>query len=128
MGLQFKPLPVEEHRARWPLALDRLFNLDTLRDDQPRPGLCRANVFDFEGGLRLIASREALWGHTALHASASFPCRMLRGGPLEPVSRQDYEAAWKALEGVSGRHDWRLAGVIAGIPHWLIDLNDDLDC
>jgi hypothetical protein len=128
MGLPFRPRTPEEHRARWPLALDRLWALDVLRHDEPRPGHCRANVFDFTGGLRLIATREALWGHTALHASASFPCRMLQGRPLEPVSRQDYEAAWKALEGVSGRQDWRLAGVIDGIPHWMIDLAHDADC
>jgi hypothetical protein len=128
MGLPFRAQAPEEHRARWPLALDRLFNLDLLRPGDPRPGLCRANVFDFAGGLRLIASREALRGRTALHVSASFPERELFGRPLSPDGRADFEAAWRALEELSGRHDWRLAGVIDGIPHWMIDLNDDVNC
>jgi len=59
-----KPLPYEpetiiDARKRYPEALEHLYNVHRIRYmNVPGPQYERANVFDFESGLRLIISME----------------------------------------------------------------------
>jgi hypothetical protein len=68
------PEPLAALRARYPRALEHLYDAVAIRDARAiRPGEVVANVFDFEDGLRLIVSREQVPGlGRVLHVSASF--------------------------------------------------------
>lgn len=127
------PEPIESLRARYPAALEHVYDQESVAySGAVRPGECRANVFDFEDGLRLIISRKRdPWGDVWLHYSASFPSdcriadevRLLRlTSPLARVMAMWVESVPSRFADLSGdqrpvdRH-WRSE---IGIPHWLI--------
>ena len=57
--LPFKPEGLPEARNRYPLALEKVYNVGRVNMGlEPGPGLTRTNVFDFKVGLRLIISIE----------------------------------------------------------------------
>lgn len=67
--MPFQPEPLNALKARYAKALAPVFNfMDT--QIKPAPGMKREHVFDFENGLRMIASREYHGqGKTYLHLS-----------------------------------------------------------
>lgn len=74
MALDFQPQSLDDLRARYPAALEFLYLVEKPTSEPGyaiRPGECRANVFDFEDGTRLIVSREQFQSRIVLHVSAS---------------------------------------------------------
>lgn len=72
-SLPHEPQTIEEMKARWPQALEFVYDAkEILNNNGIRPGECRSNVFDFESGLRVIASVEKSGNAKFLHLSASF--------------------------------------------------------
>lgn len=101
--LPFEPESIEQAAARYPAAVERVWDADQIVDaveagqDPDLPGLHRAHVFDLpydrpEPGLlyRIILSveRSDRIGQTALHASASVSKRAPH--VPEPMSREQY--------------------------------------
>jgi hypothetical protein len=71
--LPFVAESLEELRERYPKALERLFDSESINlGVSDRPGENRANVFDFPVGLRLIISREDSDQGQIIHLSGSF--------------------------------------------------------
>lgn len=80
MALSQQIEPLADLQLRWPAALEFVYDAVKITEGGTiRPGEVRANVFDFEDGLHLIANRERMDdGEIVLHISASFPgeCRI----------------------------------------------------
>lgn len=71
--LPVEPESIESMQARWPVVMQFEYGREIILSGGIRPGEIRANVFDFPGGLRLIASVERRKdGKRILHVSASF--------------------------------------------------------
>ena len=69
----FKAEPLKDLQARYPQALDFVYDSDAMRDSNAiRPGEVAAKLFDFEDGLRLLISLERRPQGTVLHLSSSF--------------------------------------------------------
>jgi hypothetical protein len=69
----FKAEPLKDLQARYPQALDFVYDSDAMRDSNAiRPGEVAAQLFDFEDGLRLLISLERRPQGTVLHLSSSF--------------------------------------------------------
>jgi hypothetical protein len=59
-------------QARYPAALEPIYDATAIMAGAIRPGEIAANIFDFSDGLRLIISRDRLPdGQVVLHVSAS---------------------------------------------------------
>ena len=78
MRLPFKPEPEAALKARVPAALEVVYdqkvayyNREVAKDMSKAPSGNRAHVFDFEDGLRLIISRDAIEEEVYVHVSAS---------------------------------------------------------
>jgi hypothetical protein len=57
--LPHEPESVESMLARFPKALEPVYATEAIREGRmPRPGQVRAHVFDFEDGVRMIASMD----------------------------------------------------------------------
>ena len=71
--LEFKAEKVKQLKGRFKAGMERVWDPDTMKDDKAdRPGLHRENVFDFEDGTRLIASKDQIDGKLFLHISGSY--------------------------------------------------------
>src|SRR4051812_27600601 len=71
MGLAFKPEDYAVLRARFPAALEKVYDRTDIGRGGDRPGLHRANVFDTREGIRVIVSREVSDEKDMLHVSGS---------------------------------------------------------
>ena len=59
--LPFEPESIESLKARYPEAMKDTYDPNDIKDDPTQsPGKQRKHVFDFEDGLRLIASRDQM--------------------------------------------------------------------
>jgi len=128
-----EPRPVAELKARYRAALAHTYDQRAVVEGGCiRPGEVRANVFDFDDGLRLIVSRERdATGRVWLHYSASFPgdCRIADEIRLLRLTMAmasvmakwvgSIPARFAELSGDGRQADrhWRSE---IGIPHWLI--------
>lgn len=66
------PKSVDEHTARWPLAVADVWDYrGELPPDTDRPGLHPDHLFDFRDGLRLLVSTDRYDFGDFLHVSAS---------------------------------------------------------
>jgi hypothetical protein len=122
-------------RARYPAALEHVYDVEAIRRGAVRPGEVSANVFDAEDGLRLIVSRERYPDdETFLHFSASFPaqCRMAdelrRQAAISGLDRDEILERWLAdvprrFAELSGdARPPRFLGLSDHwIPHWIIE-------
>lgn len=125
------PEPLDALRARYPRALEHLYDVIAIRDRGAiRPGEVAANVFDFEDGLRLIVSRERMQdGEVTLHVSASFPerCRLADEFRLLGVATPKQKILRMFLDSIPGRFA-ELSGEprpleflgMTNVPHFLI--------
>ena len=69
-----QPEPVEKLRARWPEALRFTVDAGKIKENPDKayiPSQHRRHVFDFDGGLRIIVSRDICNDDEMLHVSAS---------------------------------------------------------
>lgn len=72
LALQFTPEPVDRLIARFHEALEPTYDPQDFIDRKvPRPGQQRKHVFDFEDGVRCIASHEMHNGRKVLHLAFS---------------------------------------------------------
>ncbi len=68
-----QPEPLEVLQARYPLALEHIYDVGDIMRGAIRPGEIAAQCFDFQDGIRLLISRERFHdGKVHLHLSASF--------------------------------------------------------
>lgn len=133
----YAPEPLEALQARYAAALEVVFDATAIIEGRAdRPGMFRANVFDFEDGLRLLISRERMPGSAllVLHVSASFrpECRiademrllsltMSRAACMEKWNR-DNPRRFRELSG--DKRDLEFAGWSTGLmPHWFLSLD-----
>jgi hypothetical protein len=124
------PEPVEALRARYPRALEPVYDAVAIRDrGATRPGEVAANVFDFEDGMRLIINRERMPdGELVLHVSASVRNGSALGGELRDAARTKSAAVIKEMMAfrvgshfhqLSGETGLELAGWTGGgVPHF----------
>lgn len=124
MKLPFEPRPLDELRARYPAAVERVFDY---RFGFPAvwPSQLRAHVFDFEDGLRVMVSRDREEEDgTYLHVSASLEPGH---GLFESVARGAVglrqfltivEERFALLSGDVGRLDFCGLSGGKGVPHW----------
>jgi len=92
--IEYSPEPLTALRARYPRALEFLYDCAAVRDGGAiTPGEVAANVFDFDDGLRLIVSRERLpEGVETVHLSASIrPGSRMAAEVERQVARRDPE-------------------------------------
>lgn len=75
----FTPMPMDQQKARFPLALRRVFDArNGMLPDGQRPGETLEHVFDFEEGVRYIVSKDYFPGrpdpivHISVSAQAWF--------------------------------------------------------
>jgi hypothetical protein len=121
-SLPFLAEPVDQLRARFPQALERVW---VAGPDMPdRPGLHRIHVFDHADGLRLLVSRDRFFADEdpKIHVSASW--EGAQPATIEAATAQ-VQAAYEALGG-RGRLRW-VGQSQARIPHWVIKETDALD-
>lgn len=112
--LPFQPEWIEVLKARFPKALERVWEVTDPMPD--RPGLHRENVFDFESGMRLLISRDKLtFEEPEIHISASWENDL--PFTVEEATRRVTDG-YRALGG---------KGIVSflgqssrGIPHWLV--------
>lgn len=128
-----KPEPVAVLKARAGAVFARPFDC---RDGQPfpRPGECRENVFDFEDGVRVIASLDRHDAPTGLvlHVSASFgpACPFFFAVRRKGVAGIDWaceEMLRRAADllGVDpGRFDGPHFPTPKKVPHWFVTWGD----
>lgn len=126
MALPRNPMTVEQHQARLPEALKRLWDVVAMDAEggADRPGLCPANVFDFPDGLRLIVGRErqAEPNGEVVHVSASvfkgssLWHAILAEGPAFLGLRKAVESRFQAIGGPTIY--FAFLSPRAGIPHW----------
>jgi hypothetical protein len=70
--LPAEPESLEIIKARFPKALEPVWRISKIvKPGAKRPGLYREHVFDFEDGIRMIASRDTDGKETWLHLSFS---------------------------------------------------------
>jgi hypothetical protein len=125
--MPFQPEPLDVQAARYPLAVDRTFDVVALLARQAlRPGECRRCVFDSFDGVRLIVSREILPDLSEmLHLSASLDAasdlysRSLASDPGFPFAAflDLAHDRFRAISGDTG-HLIYMGRSDRGIPHW----------
>lgn len=101
MGLSFQPESIATARARYAAALTEVFDVESINlGTVLRPGECRANVFDFADGIRMIVSRDRLpTGKVVLHVSAS----LRQCGPIDLIAMvQVLACRFSSLSGFVG--------------------------
>ena len=128
MRLPFAPQSIDTLRARYPAARTSLYDqIAVLNGLQPPPSGMRANVFDFEDGLRLIISRERdPDGLVVMHISASAVdgTPMYQGihdgrvGVVEFFDRVCTE--WQAVSGSARTPTFIGVSPDKLIPHWFV--------
>lgn len=128
--LPFEPEMIEQQQARYAAALEAIYDPDTDLATN-RPGLKREHVFDSHDGVRVIISRDRMFGdnRVVIHFSASVSegtweyMRLQRmRGDVQAVQKefaQIGESRFREISGYSG-------GVLflgfsdhgKGVPHW----------
>jgi hypothetical protein len=124
--IPFIPETMSANRARFAAALEPLYIITDYQPPSPRPGEQRRHVFDFEDGMRIIASRDTIIGRHFLHASASMNADRV-GKHIHLDSAKVVIGSWRAvLCSLSGRTDWQLMGLEGPqkVPHWFVELKD----
>jgi hypothetical protein len=129
----FAPESEDRLRSRYAEAIRPVFDPESMAlGVQERPGETRRNVFDFEDGLRLIISRDAIPRPT-LHLSASiYPNtaayqllahQVWRYGLAKAMDafRGEAEARFRAVSGET--RPLVYLGIFSdkGVPHWVIE-------
>jgi hypothetical protein len=111
--LPFISEPIEQLKARFPKALEKVWVITIPMPD--RPGLHRENVFDFPNGIRLLISRDNLIDKTEIHVSASWEYN-------EPKSIEQMNINVLAcFRAIGGTGTLRFLGWSPNaIPHWII--------
>ena len=72
MALTWQPEKSEQLKERFNKVISRVFDIEKMMNGEgQRPGELRDHVFDFEDGIRLIASMDKVDGHIFLHVSGS---------------------------------------------------------
>jgi hypothetical protein len=128
--IEIKPEPLEELKKRAAKAFGRLWYANHMHlPDADRPGLHMENVFDFENGVRIIASRDINQGNEFLHFSASVTENYVT--EALPMSPRLYLAKFlgeccgliKELWGIDHR-DLQLIEITPekGVPHWIVPI------
>lgn len=133
-AIPFNPEPLTVLQARYPAALEPVYDARAIIGGAIRPGEVAANVFHFEDGLTLIVSRDRLHsdGEINLHFSASFPgeCRIADEFRLLKITMSTRQIMDKWIASVPGRFaelsgDNRPVTFLGitphGIPHWIIE-------
>lgn len=128
-AVQRVPLTTEEHRQRYPKAVEEVHDIESIRLGLAiEPGRLPQNVFDFPDGMRLIVSRERdMLGRISIHFSASFAPesqlwrdikfrRVSKNAALDLIIARWREISWS-------RDEPKLAGFSEekGVPHWYVD-------
>lgn len=127
--------------ARWPSVMAYDYDSAAVARGGIRPGEVRANIFDFIGGLRIIASVEKKSdGRRILHVSASFAVNsteyknverllvMCRGNKHRALDLwvKTAEERFKQLAG-SDADGIQFQGMAHGyIPHWWKEIKEDV--
>lgn len=126
------PEPMAQLRARYPAALERLWNADAIRAfheeglDFDRPTLHREHVFDIEEGVRFGISKEESKGEVVIHVSGSVEIGSMIEASLEKLPKENFRRAQafvtraeQLLADLTGRSDWKLLGATGnGVFHW----------
>jgi hypothetical protein len=129
-----QPQSFDKLRARYPKALERVFQYGPKGDQRPVTGPYELENqrFDFEDGLRLIVSRDALGERIDLHVSASIQPgtdlwrQFERRDNFGIVSKMMFkilaEDRWRALSGDKEPLPFngftKISAGFKGVPHW----------
>jgi len=82
--LSFESETVKELKARYSEAMTKIYNPDIIiADNNESPGNNRKNVFDFEDGVRIVASRDKFDNIYLTHYSMSFNPDIFNTSTLE---------------------------------------------
>jgi hypothetical protein len=128
--IECRPETIEAMRARFPRAMEFLYDAKGVHNGAIRPGEVAAQVFDFEDGLRLIVSRLKIpCGCVCLHVSASFPpgCVLYDTFRCTAASVGVGEAVLRWLNTIPARfaqisdktRDLKLYGFTSMVPHFI---------
>lgn len=133
--LEFEAQSVEEMRARWKDALKFAYVHETIMAGGIRPGEVRANNFDFEGGLRVLAMVEKKGEERVLHITACFEsdtqeyknlARLIDMYGTSLASQRWCETVINRMQQVAGEdlNGLKFFGWTQGssIPHWVKEL------
>lgn len=125
--LPFEPEPMKSLKARYPAALERVYDYTQEVLPNPTPSSRRCHVFDTEEGLRIIVSRDREAEHDVyLHVSISIrPNYPLYAKVQRIKTDKEFWALLDSLEEVyrqlSGDRDHlAFEGLSPGkkVPHW----------
>jgi len=110
----FKPESLEQLKARFPKALEKVWEVTDPMPD--RPGLHREHLFDFESGMRLLISKDKLIREEPeVHVSGSWEWN-------PPISieqmRRVVGEGYRSLGGTGLLHFIGFSE--AAIPHWIV--------
>lgn len=135
--LPFEAQSVDQMRARWNESKKYFYVYETIANGGIRPGEVRANVFDFEGGLRVIASVEKKDDKRYLHLSASFGPntteyrnfeRLIDKWGTALAARKWPDTVIERFKIVAGEdiNGIKFLGYSSGnVPHWVKELKED---
>jgi hypothetical protein len=136
--LHFSPEPVELLTKRFPKALERLYDAESVQlGVQLPPSQSARQVFDFDDGLRLIVSRE-FWSERGkvLHLSASIKERTplyeelrkkvktVGTDAMEEHFRELAESRYQLLSGDTREFCFAGNSEEKGVPHWFLPIDD----
>ena len=113
--IEFNPLSIEEHKARYSIAVMVEWLIAPGMKD--RPGQHPEHVFDFNCQTRLIISKEIIFNRIVIHFSAS----NVKESVMNDLSSfcQHAEKLFRQISGVMA--PLQLVNVSkGGIPHWHI--------
>jgi|SRR5215467_3399354 len=117
--MEFKSESLEQLKAKFPKALERVWDVEATDGD--RPGLHREHVFDFKDGMRLLISKDQFLEHgdPDVHVSASW-----RNAKFQSVGEMQLQVI-KHWEMLGGTGKFRFIGLSPkGIPHWIVEDNN----
>lgn len=116
--MEYKPETIEELKARYPAALERIWTLEQVAAGD-RPGLERKYVFDFPDGLRMIISKTEFEDKVVReHLSVSWCLPLAENASLISLMKQIH----KAFADLGGKGHLHLIGVSDGsIPHFIVE-------
>lgn len=122
--LPYKPESLESLRSRYAVAVENVFDPDTLETNpEGRPGLRRECVFDCEDGLRLIISKDLIdVPRIHLSASAQENTELWKKIKNARIGKLEFSMLAKTrfreislYSGYLGFAGWSPG---AGVPHW----------
>lgn len=126
MIIPFEPEPIEKLKLRFPNALKKEWNQNTIPFlDKIRPGQDRTYIFDFQNGLRLIISKDNLkeLGGLHIHISASGNNKDVFKNINSIEYLTSYIETHYLLLGGKGNLEW--VGFSKGkVPHWKIKIGN----